>query len=49
VVEVLHRLGQLALDFPQLADMEINPLRVWPEGQGAVAVDVRLRLKAERL
>lgn len=49
VLEVLQRLGQLALDFPQLAEMEINPLRVLPEGHGAVAVDVRLRLKAAGL
>jgi acetyltransferase len=43
VVEALLRLGQLAADFPQLAEIEINPLRVLPEGQGAVALDVRLR------
>lgn len=43
VVEALLRLGQLAADFPQLAEVEINPLRVLPEGQGAVALDVRVR------
>ena len=46
VLEVLYRLAQLAADFPQLAETEINPLRVLPAGQGAVAVDVRLRLAA---
>ncbi len=44
VLDVLYRLAQLAADFPQLAEIEINPLRVLPEGDGAVAVDVRLRL-----
>ncbi len=43
-LEVLYRLGQLAFDFPQLAEIEINPLRVLPAGQGALALDARLRL-----
>lgn len=42
VVDVLIRLGQLAADFPQLAEIEINPLRVL--GEGAVALDVRVRV-----
>jgi acetyl coenzyme A synthetase (ADP forming)-like protein len=44
VKEVLFRLAQLAADFPQLAEVEINPLRVMPAGQGAFAVDVRVRV-----
>jgi acetyltransferase len=44
VREVLVRLAQLANDFPQLAEIEINPLRVFPEGKGASAVDVRIRV-----
>lgn len=44
VLDVLYRLAQLSNDFPQLAEIEINPLRVLPKGKGAVAVDVRLRL-----
>jgi len=41
VIEVLVRLARLAVDFPQIAEIEINPLRVQLEGQGAFAVDVR--------
>jgi acetyl coenzyme A synthetase (ADP forming)-like protein len=41
VIDVLMRLAQLAVDFPQIAEIEINPLRVLLEGQGAFAVDVR--------
>lgn len=41
VIDVLMRLARLAVDFPQLEEIEINPLRVLPEGQGAFAVDVR--------
>ncbi len=42
VAEALRRLGQLAYDFPRIAEVEINPLLVWE--QGVTAVDVRLRL-----
>jgi acetyltransferase len=45
VVEILIRLAQLAAEFPQLSEVEINPLRVMPEGQGAFAVDVRMRVE----
>ncbi|MBM3471405.1 MAG: CoA-binding protein [Armatimonadetes bacterium] len=41
VIEVVLRLAQLAADFPDLVEIEINPLRALPDGQGAVAVDVR--------
>ncbi|MEJ2750879.1 MAG: acetate--CoA ligase family protein, partial [Anaerolineae bacterium] len=43
VINILIRLGQLAADFPQLAEIEINPVRVLEKG--AWAVDVRGRLK----
>ena len=44
VLEVILRLAQLAADFPQLAEIEINPLRVLESG--ALAVDARARLAA---
>ena len=44
VLDALYRLAQLSADFPQLAEVEINPLRVLVDGEGVVAVDVRLRL-----
>jgi acetyltransferase len=43
VVDALLRLAQLAADFPELAEIEINPLRVLPAGQGALAIDARAR------
>uniref|UniRef100_A0A7C4KZ46 CoA-binding protein n=1 Tax=Bellilinea caldifistulae TaxID=360411 RepID=A0A7C4KZ46_9CHLR len=42
VVDVILRLSQLALDFPQIAEMEINPLRVFR--RGALALDGRIIL-----
>ena len=46
VIEALCRLSQLAVDFPTLQEVEINPLRVFPAGQGALALDVRARSTA---
>ena len=42
VKDALLRLSQLAADFPQLAEIEINPLRALPAG--ALALDVRIRI-----
>ncbi len=44
VLETLFRLAQILADFPQIADVEINPLRVLPPGKGVAAIDVRIRL-----
>jgi acyl-CoA synthetase (NDP forming) len=45
VKDVIARLSQLGLDFPEIAEVEINPLIVYPEGQGALALDSRAILK----
>jgi acetate---CoA ligase (ADP-forming) len=44
VLTIIRRLARLAADFPQLAEIELNPVRVLPDKQGAFAVDVRARL-----
>jgi acetyltransferase len=44
VEDAIVRLAQLSADFPQISEIEINPLRVLPEGEGAAAVDVRIKL-----
>jgi acetyltransferase len=44
VLEAVLRLAQLAVDQPELAEVEVNPLRAYEVGQGASALDVRLRL-----
>jgi succinyl-CoA synthetase beta subunit len=43
-IDALLRLAQLASDYPQFVEIEINPLSVLETGKGAVAVDVRVRL-----
>ena len=41
VVEALVRLSHLAAEHPEIAEIEINPLRVLPKG--IVAIDVRIK------
>lgn len=45
VLDTLVRLAKLAMDLPQIVEIEINPLRVLPQGEGAYTVDVRARMK----
>jgi acetyltransferase len=45
-VDVLLRLSQLVTDFPEIVEMDINPLMVFEQGRGAVGVDMRLILQA---
>jgi len=45
VVDTILRVSQLATDFGDIAELDINPLLVRDQGQGAGAVDMRLILK----
>jgi acetate---CoA ligase (ADP-forming) len=45
LVDALLRVGQLAQDFPEILELDINPLIVYPRGEGFVAVDMRLVLR----
>jgi len=47
IVDTLTRVSRMVVDFPQILEFEINPLMVLPEGQGCVAMDIRLTLKEE--
>jgi acetyltransferase len=44
LVDAILRVGQLAADHPEIAEMDVNPLVVLPEGQGALALDARVVL-----
>jgi acetyltransferase len=46
IVDTLLRVSQLVQDFPEIAELDINPLMVYPRGQGAIAIDMRLILQA---
>lgn len=47
IVDMILRVAQLAQDFPEIIEMDINPLLVMPEGEGAICVDMRFVLSAE--
>lgn len=47
IVSCIQKLGQLALDFPQIAEVEINPCLVLPKGHGVLALDGRIVLAKE--
>jgi acetyltransferase len=45
VVDTILRLSKLAQDFPQISEIEINPLLVLPKAKGALALDGRVILQ----
>jgi acetyltransferase len=46
IVETLLRISQLVTDFPDIVELDINPLVVYPNGDGAMALDMRIVLRA---
>jgi acetyl coenzyme A synthetase (ADP forming)-like protein len=47
IAQSLARLSQLVTDFPEIDEMDINPLMVLPSGSGARVVDARILLGEE--
>src|SRR5437899_12045406 len=47
LLESIERLSQPAVEIPEIAEPDINPLMVPPAGQGAAVVDPPLRLLGE--
>lgn len=45
LVDAIVRIGQLAADHPQIAELDLNPLLVLGEGRGVMAVDARMILE----
>ena len=41
---MLHRLARLAVDFPEVAELDLNPVLAFP--RSCVAVDARIRLRS---
>jgi acetyl coenzyme A synthetase (ADP forming)-like protein len=48
LVDTLLRMGQLVQEFPEIAEFDINPLIVYPQDQGVLAIDMRLVLSSEK-
>ncbi|RJP21803.1 MAG: CoA-binding protein [Candidatus Abyssobacteria bacterium SURF_5] len=49
IVDSLLRLSQLVMDFPEIFEVDINPLKVFPEGREPVALDARLILRKKEV
>jgi hypothetical protein len=43
----LARLSQLAQDFPEILELDLNPFMAFPESDRCRAVDARLRISLE--
>jgi acetyltransferase len=44
-VDAILRISQLVTDNPDIVELDINPLLVQAEGEGAIAVDARISIK----
>ena len=44
IIDVLLRMSQLVTDFPEIMEMDINPLFVKKRGEGSIAGDARIRI-----
>jgi acetate---CoA ligase (ADP-forming) len=49
IVLAMQRLSQLVLDFPEISEIDINPLKVGYEGDGAHVIDARIILSKEKM
>jgi acetyltransferase len=44
LVKMSQRISQLMCDLPQIQELDLNPIKVLPQGQGCFAVDCRMIL-----
>jgi acetyl coenzyme A synthetase (ADP forming)-like protein len=49
LTDMLHRIGALVEDVPEVVELDCNPVFVRPAGRGVVAVDVRLRVATQEV
>jgi acetyltransferase len=47
IAECLMRLSQLVMDFPEIIELDVNPLFVYQEGRGARVIDARILLRVD--
>ncbi|NIM65367.1 MAG: CoA-binding protein [Candidatus Latescibacteria bacterium] len=45
IEDMLIRVSRLAADFPNITEMDLNPIFAYPKGTAPAAVDVRLKVK----
>ena len=44
IIDSLLKMSQMVIDFPEIIEMDINPLMVMTNGKGAVAIDSRISI-----
>jgi acetyltransferase len=44
IADAIVHLSQLLTDFPQIRELDVNPLRIFHEGEGCLALDARIIL-----
>jgi len=44
IIDIILKVSQLVIDFPEIMEMDINPLFVKKQGEGSIAGDVRIRI-----
>ena len=44
LIDALLKISRLVTDFPEIVELDINPMMVFEEGSGAMAIDMRLVL-----
>ncbi len=47
IADTLLKVSQLVIDFPDIVEMDINPLIVFEEGKGAMGIDMRCVLASQ--
>jgi acyl-CoA synthetase (NDP forming) len=44
-VDCMLRLARLVYDFPEIKEVDINPVRIFRKGEGCMALDARIVLR----
>ncbi len=44
LINIVQRISQLVCDLPQIQELDLNPIKVLPKGQGCLVVDCRMVL-----
>ncbi|MEM2926880.1 MAG: acetate--CoA ligase family protein [Candidatus Bathyarchaeia archaeon] len=45
LLDILYRTSQLAMDFPEIVEMDLNPVFVYEEGKGCIVVDAKMTIE----